>query len=98
MRADAGRQRALQFTARDHVGAGADLCQRTQHRLVGIGLHGVADEDILAGEGFGEHAKVPLQRRRRIAIERRADGGGEIGQIDRLGVKHAVAIVEVIHD
>ena len=97
LRRNAGGQRALQFAAGDHVGAGAELGQRAQHRLVGIGLHGVADQRLLAGEGLGEHAVVPLQRRGRIAIERRADRLRELDQIDRLGVQHAVAIVEMIH-
>ena len=80
-----------------HVGAGAELCQRAQHRLVGVGLHGVADQRLLAGEGLGEHPVVALQRRGRIAIERRADRIRQLDKIDRLGVQHAVAIVEVIH-
>ena len=49
------------------------LRQRRDHRLVGIRLHGVADERRHVGEGAGEHLVVPLQRRGRIAIERRAD-------------------------
>ena len=97
VRRNAGRQRALQFAAGHHVGAGAELRQRAQHRLVGIRLHGVADQRLLAGKGLGEDAVVALQRRGRIAIERRADGIREFGQVDRLGVQHAVAIVEVIH-
>ena len=40
---------------------------------------------------------MTLQRRGRITIERRAHGIREFGQIDRLGVEHAVAIVEMIH-
>ncbi len=94
---DAGGQRALQFTARDHVGAGAELGQRAQHRLVGVRLHGVADQHLLAGEGVGEDTIVPLERRGRIAIERRADGCGQLGQVHRLGVQHAVAVVEMVH-
>jgi len=54
-------------------------------------------ERLLAGEGLAEHPVVALQRRGRIAIKRRADLIRQIGQIDRLGVKHAVAIVEMIH-
>ena len=95
-RRNAGGQRALQFAARNHVGAGAELRQRAQHRLVGVGLHGVAHQRLLAGEGFGEHPVMALQRRGRIAIERRADRIRQIDQIHRLGVQHAVAIVEVI--
>ena len=94
---NAGGQRPLQLAARHHVGAGAELCQRAQHRLVGVGLHGVADQRLFAGEGLGEHPVVPLQRRGRIAIERRADRIRELDQVHRLGVQHAVAIVEMIH-
>ena len=43
------------------------------HRLVGIRLHGVADERRHVGEGVGEDPVVALERRGRIAIERRAD-------------------------
>ena len=41
---------------------------------------------------------VPLDRGARIAIERRADDLGEFGEIDRFGMKHAVAISKVMHD
>ena len=80
-----------------HVGAGAELGQRLDHRLVGIRLHGVADERVHVGEGAGEHLVVALQRRGRIAIERRADRLREIDEIDRLGVQDAVAIGEMVH-
>ena len=73
------------------------LRQRAQHRLVGVGLDGKADERVLPGEGFGQHAVVPLQRRRRIAIERRAHLGGEARERDILGVEHAVLVMEVVH-
>ena len=58
-----------------------------QHRLVGVGLHGVADERALAGEGLGEHAVVALERRGGIAIERRADLGRELRKAHVLGVE-----------
>jgi hypothetical protein len=94
---DAGRARALQFTAGDDVGAGAELRQGAQHGLVRVRLHGVADERIDVGEGAGEYLVVTRQRRRRIAIERRADLGRERVEPDRLGVQRAVAIFEVMH-
>ena len=97
VRRNAGGQRPLQFAAGHHVGAGAEFCQRAQHRLVGVRLHGVAHQRLLAGKGLGEYPVVALQRRGRIAIERRADRLRQFDQIDRLGVQHAVAIVEVIH-
>ena len=93
----AGRARALELAFRHHVGAGAELGQRRDHRLVGIRLHGVADQRAHVGEGAGEHLVVPLQRRGRIAIERRADAVGERVEVHRLGVQHAVAIGEVMH-
>ena len=73
------------------------LAKRGDHRLVGIRLHGVADQRVHVGEGAGEHLVVPRERRGRIAIERRSDRGGERVEIHRLGVQHAVAISEVVH-
>ena len=67
----AGQPRAHQFAARDHVGAGAELGERRDHRLVGIRLHGVADQRVDVGEGAGKHLVVPFQRRGGIAVERR---------------------------
>ena len=55
VRRDAGAARAQQFAFGDDVGAGAEPRQRRDHRLVGIRLHGVADERIDVGEGAGEH-------------------------------------------
>ena len=40
---------------------------------------------------------MPLERRGRVAIEWGADRSREIGEIDRLGVQDAVAIVKVVH-
>ena len=97
LRRDAGGPRALEFAAGHHVGAGAELGKRLDHRLVGIRLHGVADERLHVGEGLGEDLVMPPERRGRIAIERGADHSREIGEIDRLGVQDAVAIVEVVH-
>ena len=74
VRRDAGGAGAQQFAPGDHVGAGPEPRQRRDHGLIGIRLHRVANERIDVGEGTGEHAIVPLQRRGRIAIERRADG------------------------
>ena len=97
VRRDAGRSARCQFAARHHVGAGAEPGQRPDHRLVGIRLHGVADQRPHVGEGAGEHLVVPRQGRGRIAVERRADLGREPVEGDVLGVEHAAAIVEVMH-
>ena len=97
LRRDAGRPRAQEFAFGDHIGAGAELRQGRDHRLVGIGLQRVADQRIDIGEGAGEHLVVPLQRRGRIAVERRADVLRQRDEVHRLGVQHAVAIGEVVH-
>ena len=94
----AGTARAQQFALGDDVGAGAEFCQHRDHRLIGIRLHGVTDQRVDVGEGAGEHLIMALDGRARIAIERRADGVRKRDQIDRLGVEHAVAIGEMVHD
>ena len=67
------------------------------HGLVGVGLDGVADERVEAGEGLVQHAVVPLQRRRRIAIEGGADLGGDAGEAHILRVEDAADIAEMVH-
>ena len=89
--------RAEQFAARHHVHAGAQSGQRRQHGLVGIGLHRVADERRQRREGFGEDAVMALDRRRRIAIEGRADLVGDARQRHVFGKERAVAIGEMMH-
>src|SRR5664279_3288109 len=79
------------------LGAGAELGQGGDHRLVGIRLHGVADQRVDVGEGAGEHLVVPLQRGGRIAIEWGPDRRSKRIEANRLGVQHAVAISEVVH-
>ena len=93
----AGEPRAHQFALRHHVGAGAERGERGDHRLIGIRLHGVADQRVHVGKGAGEHLVVPRERRGRIAIEWGPDRRGKRIEVHRLGVQHAVAISEVVH-
>ncbi len=93
-----GSERAAQFAFGDDVHAGAELDQRFQHRLVGVRLHGVADERVLAGEGLREHAEMPRQGRGGIAIERGFDFTRDLGEVDVLGIEAAVAVFEVLHE
>ena len=59
------------------VHAGAEARHRREDGLIGVGLDGETDERVLVAKGVRQHPVVPLERRGRIAIERRADLGGE---------------------
>ncbi len=81
------RERAAQLAFGHHIHAGAEPRQGGEHAEIGVGLDRVADERVRGrGEGFGEHPVVALKRRRRIAIEGRADRVRERAQIDLLGM------------
>ena len=58
-------RRALELAERHHVGAGAEPRQRRDHGLVGIRLHGVADQRLHVGERLGEDLVVALS----VAVE-----------------------------
>ena len=88
---------AAQFAFRDHVHAGAEARERAQHRLVGIGLHRVADERVLTGEGLDEHLIMADDRRGGIAVERRFDLARDRAQVDTFGMKDAVDLVKMAH-
>ncbi len=68
-----------------------------KHRLVGIGLHRVADERRPIGEGGAEDLEMPLDGGARIAIERRADFAGDFRQRHVFGVQRAVPVGEMVH-
>src|SRR5258708_14448127 len=89
--------RALELAFRHDVGAGAETGERLDHRLVGIRLHGVADQRLHVGKGVREHVVMPAERGGRVAIKWGRDRLREINEIDRLGVKDAVAIGEMVH-
>ncbi len=93
-RRDAGGEGAAQFALRDDVGAGAEQRQGADHREVRIGLDGVADRRALIGKGVGEAPILRFERGARIAIERRADGGGDARQGDAIAMQLAAAIGE----
>ena len=92
-----GGERTAQLAFRDHVGAGAKPRQRAQHGLVGVSLHGIADQRVEAREGLAEDAVMPGQRRGRIAVEGSADLRGDIWYRHVLGMKDAVAVFEMVH-
>ena len=77
--------------------------QRAKILVLGIGNTLLRDEGIgVRGQSLGEHPVMTLESRGRIAIERGADGGREIAQVDLLGVKHvcvrhAAPVGEMVH-
>ena len=94
---NACRQRAAEFAFGDDIHAGAEPGQGFENGLVGIGFHGIADQMRHAGESLIEHLVVAGERRRRIAIKRRANRRRELGEIDILGMHDAVLHREVMH-
>ena len=94
---DACGQRAAQLAFGDHVHAGAEAGERGENSLVGVRLHGVADERVEPLEGFREDTVVARQRRRGIAVERGADGFRDGGHRHVFGMQDAVTILEMIH-
>ena len=88
---DANGERAAKLAFGDDVHAGAKPRQRGQHAEIGVGLDRVAHLGVGAGKGVGEDAIVALERRRRIAIEGRADRVGDVGEADILGMEDARA-------
>ncbi len=94
---NAGGARASEFAFRHDVHVGALSGERAYHRLIGVGLHRVAYARVETAEGAPEDVVVPLDGRRRIAVEGRLDRVGESRQVDVLGMEHAVAIIEVAH-
>ncbi len=66
-----------------------------EHGQIAVRFDGESDERVLRKRSR-EHAVMPLQRRARVAIERRADGLGQRGEIDVFGEETAALVVEVI--
>ena len=93
----AGCAGAPQFAFRYNIHACAKARQRCQHGLIGVCLHGVTDQHILIGERVAEHIEMTNDRRRRIAIERRADFGGQIPQVHIFGMQDAVDRMKMTH-
>ena len=94
---DTGGFRAQVLAARDHVHACAQPCQCLQDRLVGIGLHRVADQVRQAIERLFEDAVMPGQGGGGIDVERGADFLRDLRQGHVFGMEDAVAVEEVVH-
>jgi hypothetical protein len=93
---NAGGEGALQFAARDDVGAAAFAGHQGQHGLVRIGLHGVGHQRRDALKGFAHDADMAAQGCRGIDIKRCADLFSQLVEIDVLGIKRAVAVLEMV--
>jgi hypothetical protein len=74
------RPNALEFAGRDDVEAGATAREDVEHGEVGIGLDGVADEPIEAGQFALELVQRRLDGVPGIDPARRAELGGDVGQ------------------
>ena len=58
-----GRTGPRILPTRDNIDPGAQIGHQTQHRLIGVGLHRIANEVIHTGQGFVKQPIVPGQRR-----------------------------------
>ena len=97
VRRNAGGQRPAQFADGDHVDPGAEPRERLQDSLVGIRLHRVADHGVDAVERFGKDPVVAFEGCRRIDVEGRTDGLGDLRQGNVFGVEDAVAVLKMVH-
>ena len=88
--------RPLQFPSRNHVRARAQRGEQGEDRLVGVRLHGIADQWIERGERLTEDSVVTREGSCRVAIERRAYRSRDL--IDRhvLGMHPPIVIVKVV--
>ena len=93
---DAGGESAAHFAFGHDVGARAEASQRLQDGQIGIGLERVSDERLHSANA-AKDLEMPFYRRGGIAIERRSDRLGDVGNADALGMKNAVFIVEMVH-
>ena len=96
VRGNARYQRFLQFAARHDVGAGTQISQGPQHCQIAVGFDRIGDQRVF-GQRLDEDAVMALQRRRRIAIKRRADARRQRRQFDVFGMECAVSVMKVVH-
>jgi hypothetical protein len=97
LRRNAGKARALEFAARYDVSAGTKLRECCKDRLIGVGLHRIADKRAHVGKRIRKNLIVTREGRGRVTVKRRTDLGSERIEVHRLGVQHAVAIGKVVH-
>jgi hypothetical protein len=79
-RVGSGVQYAPEFALGDNVEAGATAREEVQDGEVGIGLDGIADEPIEAGQFALEFVQRRLDGVPGINPARRAELGGDVGQ------------------
>ena len=93
----AGCLGAAQLATRDDIHSGAEASEELQHRLIGVRLHGVADERIERRKTARECAVLGRHGGPGVAIERRPDLGRDGSQSDVFGVERAVPVSERRH-
>ena len=82
-RRNARGQRPVDFALGNNVRAGAELGQRADDGKVGVRLDRIADQRVAGRERPGEDLIMPLDGRRRVAIERRAESCARLRQAPR---------------
>ena len=97
LRRHARRAGAPQFALRRRRPCRRRAARACEHGLIGIGLHGVADERRHIGKNAREGEILLLETGARVKIDGRADLRGDIAQVDLLGVQHAVAVAKGTH-
>jgi hypothetical protein len=94
---NAGLHSLHQLAARHHVGARAQRGEGGDHAKVRVGFDRIGDQQLLVGEGFGQHVVMAAQCGVGIDIGRRAKLARDSLQRDILAVQDAIAIAKVIH-
>ncbi len=96
-RCDTGAQGTAHFTNRNHIGTGPQFGECFQHSLIGVRLDGVANRGIKPVKRTGINVIVTFKGGGGIAIERRADFFGKLGDGNAFGVKDAINIFKMVH-
>ena len=90
LRCDTDFERAAKLAFGHDVHAGALAREGGEHAEIGVGLDRIADKRARhVGKRVSEHRVMAFERRRRVAIEGRADLIGKRCEVDLLGVEHA---------
>ena len=88
---------AVQFALAHDVESAAQIRQRPQNGLVGIGFHGIANQVIHRRHGAAQLLEMVHQRAVGIHIERRAETLRERFKPDRFAIQPIAPVMELVH-